>query len=257
MSIRDRPMTSADLDNLLSGMREIRPDAKYYAITLLADEQDRLGMHAHTSFAGYVDNGPSRETRVAAQVDPGKMMALWDDIGQGCIVVNSGIDLYIFFRIGGNALVAEAVAEKWQPDWLQPREVVTLGSGGFHSRDSLPPPVLKRAPTPKHRMRILKPDRFRCRLCGRSPDNHTDVELHLHHIRPWGSGGVTHDKNLITLCHTCHNGLDPHKDDCLFDLVGSGPKGMAGELKDSYWPGVRRWRERMREILQKSQSTDA
>jgi hypothetical protein len=33
---------------------------------------------------------------------------------------------------------------------------------------------------------------------------------------------VTADHNLITLCHTCHSGLDPHEDLALFDYLGLG-----------------------------------
>lgn len=35
----------------------------------------------------------------------------------------------------------------------------------------------------------------------------------------WKNGGLTEDDNLITLCHTCHKGLDPHEDFDLFELI--------------------------------------
>jgi 5-methylcytosine-specific restriction endonuclease McrA len=38
-------------------------------------------------------------------------------------------------------------------------------------------------------MRILKRDRRRCRVCGRSPDDFVDVTLHVHHIVPWSRSG--------------------------------------------------------------------
>lgn len=69
---------------------------------------------------------------------------------------------------------------------------------------------------------------------------------------PWGVGGVTHDKNLITLCHTGHKGLKPHEDRELFGLIGAGIKDMMREARDEYWPGVRLYRWQVHEIWQKS-----
>lgn len=68
-------------------------------------------------------------------------------------------------------------------------------------------------------MKVLKRDKNRCRICGRSPSDYEDVVLHVHHTRPWGKRGVTDINNLITLCHTCHNGLDPHEDQSLKTLL--------------------------------------
>lgn len=88
-------------------------------------------------------------------------------------------------------------------------------------------------------MQILKRDGRRCRICGRNPDNHVDLELHLHHIRPWEKGGVTDPKNLITLCHTCHSGLDPHHDPSLFSYLR--PDGASDSLK-AFFEGVTNYR---------------
>jgi hypothetical protein len=79
-------------------------------------------------------------------------------------------------------------------------------------------------PGRKPRMRVLKRDGYRCRICGRSPDDY-DVVLHVHHIRPWGGGysGMTEEDNLITLCDTCHDGLEPHSDVALYSRIGVDP----------------------------------
>src|SRR5262249_38518073 len=107
------------------------------------------------------------------------------------------------------------------------------------------------APTPKLRMSVLKRDGFRCRLCGRSPDNHVDVELHVHHIRPFGrpSEGVTHPDNLTTLCHTCHKGLHPHNDDSLFERIGSGLCGMIQSAMQGHDEGIERYRTWIKKIF--------
>jgi hypothetical protein len=161
--------------------------------------------------------------------------------------------VYIYYRIGGNALVEESIAQQWFHEWLEPREHVRVGYGGWIPIAALPERAFKHAPAPKLRMKVLKRDGFRCRLCGRNPDNCVDVELHVHHIRPFGkpSEGVTHEDNLITLCHTCHKGLDPHEDPSLFDKIGSGISAMFRTLKEGHGEGVKRYREATQKILDK------
>ncbi len=68
-------------------------------------------------------------------------------------------------------------------------------------------------------MKVLKRDDYRCKICGRRSSDHSDVELDVHHIWPWATGGITEEQNLITLCHTCHTGLAPHEELGLFDLL--------------------------------------
>ncbi|MFP6771619.1 MAG: HNH endonuclease [Alphaproteobacteria bacterium] len=87
-------------------------------------------------------------------------------------------------------------------------------------------------------MRILERDDYRCCICGRRASDHVDIELHVHHIRPWGIGGLTVEKNLITLCHTCHNGLVPHHKPALFRIIeGSENTNIENHVKE-YWNGV-------------------
>jgi len=72
-------------------------------------------------------------------------------------------------------------------------------------------------------MQIVQRDLYRCRICGRRPADYVDLELHVHHIRPFARDGLTIEENLITLCHTCHAGLDPHFRPQLFDLRPEEP----------------------------------
>jgi 5-methylcytosine-specific restriction endonuclease McrA len=65
-------------------------------------------------------------------------------------------------------------------------------------------------------MQVLNRDGRRCLVCGRSPMYYVDVELHVHHAIPWGRGGITEEANLISICKTCHDGLEPHED---YDLI--------------------------------------
>lgn len=48
---------------------------------------------------------------------------------------------------------------------------------------------------------ILKRDGWRCQNCGARD------RLDVHHIIPRARGGADHERNLITLCRSCHNDL--------------------------------------------------
>ena len=66
-------------------------------------------------------------------------------------------------------------------------------------------------PTPRYpglrlRMEVLKRDRYKCRLCGRSPAQFHELGLEIDHIKPWSSGGKTTPGNLQTLCNECNRG---------------------------------------------------
>lgn len=56
------------------------------------------------------------------------------------------------------------------------------------------------------RYKVLKRDRFRCVLDGRSPATDPSVSLHVDHIIPWSGGGETSMENLRTLCMDCNLG---------------------------------------------------
>jgi HNH endonuclease len=200
-------------------LAEPAPDVLYYAVTLLLAEN---GAPTYTCFSGWVGHttdSPRREIRQASLVHADRMLRSWRELGESGMVVNSIDDFGLFFAFGGNAVVEKRLAEQVVPEWLEPMVVANVGQFGFAALGALPAGALQRAPAPKHRMRVLQRDNYRCRVCGRSSNDHVDVELHVHHIRPWAVGGVTEDSNLITLCHTCHNGLDPHFKFSLYELL--------------------------------------
>jgi hypothetical protein len=104
---------------------------------------------------------------------------------------------------------------------LKPIGCRPAGTVGFVSASDFPSSAARRVPDRKLRMRFFERDNYRCRVCGRYPGDHLDLELQVHHIRPWSDGGATIEDNLITLCGTCHGGLDPHFNHALFDLIGA------------------------------------
>ena len=129
------------------------------------------------------------------------------------------------------------------PKLLEPRAVVSVGPFGFMGRGMFDETAFRRAPTPKIRMQVLKRDDRRCRICGRRPDDNSDLELHIHHIRPWEKGGITDPSNLITLCHTCHKGLMPHADHQLFDYLSKTPDDPVQAVAQDFRRSVANYRK--------------
>jgi hypothetical protein len=63
-----------------------------------------------------------------------------------------------------------------------------------------------RKPGVRLRMAVLKRDKFKCVLCGRTPARNPELQLELDHIIPWSKNGATVIDNLQTLCNECNNG---------------------------------------------------
>lgn len=211
----------ADLTDRIVQMFLANPkeDANYYALTIFVGERGNFEYSAFTHFVGYADESRRFELREASLIRADRMLDAWRTMNEPGLVVNTPDEFAIFFHFGGNAVVEKNLAQAIVPEWLAPSPMVHVGEAGFAAPSCLPPSALQRATTPKLRMSIIKRDGYRCRVCGRSPSDHIDLELHVHHIRPWVAGGVTEQSNLITLCHTCHNGLDPHFEYGLFRLL--------------------------------------
>jgi hypothetical protein len=231
-------------EELAKELRYIDTGTKYYAITLLGTADGKMHWSAYSHWVGWVNGRPGREIREASLVNAERMADTWTDLGEGYLVVNSPTGLLVYTRFGGNALVAKEIGEKCFPHAIRAHETAYDGAMGFKAVSDLPQHVFKRAPRPKHRMKIIQRDRYRCKICGRRPDDYTDIELHVHHVRPWEKGGLTEDENLITLCDTCHDGLQPHEELSLFVLLD--PSAFLPDLSEKgteYHEGVRWYRE--------------
>jgi HNH endonuclease len=201
------------LKDIAAEMGRIIPDTSYYAITLTADESGQIQWSVQSYWVGYADDDFHTVIRAGDLVIPDRIVGLWTDLGQPYVVVNEMAHLYLFLMmLGGNALVEQQLAQEWLPDIIAPTPVRQPSFFRYKPVSTFPTTACNRAPTPKQRMRVLKRDKYRCRICGRKADDHVDVELHVHHVKPWGKGGLTVEDNLVTLCHTCHKGLDPHED---------------------------------------------
>lgn len=209
-----------ELTDLFVAMSKAPEDsgAGFYAFTLTADSAGQVFFETQTVWAGFADEDQRVELRAARLVNL-RMAEVWASLGRPYVFVHNTDQLLVFMMIGGNALVVPSVAKESVPEWLSPQPSYQTGLRGFVSPELADPSALKRAPSSKLRMKVLNRDRRRCRICGRNPDDNVDLMLHVHHIRPWARRGLTDMSNLITLCHTCHAGLEPHFDPSLFGYL--------------------------------------
>jgi len=223
----------------------------YYSITLFSPDGKNIQYTIISGWSGFTEELPKRELRKARFVYPEKVRELLINMGEPPLVVNSDHDRQLYLLFGGHCIIESEITERFFPEFVEPFPVVQsldpeLGICGYHGIDTVAKQKLKKAPNPKLRMEILKRDGYKCKICGRSPDNYTDIELHVHHIRPFSKLGLTEKENLITLCHTCHKGLYPHFETSLFELIGQN--GIFGypnknNLKNEYRQQVRNYQK--------------
>lgn len=226
-------------------MRFPKYENKYYAITIIANQEGKPCWSCYSHWVGFEDDGRKVELRQASLiVAPRLVKILRNDLKEGCFVVDTVEELRVFLLLGGHAIIEKEIAEVALLDILKPQPSVQIGFAGFRVIKDLPKTIFQKAPTKKQRMRILKRDNYRCKICGRSPYNNVDITIHVHHIRQWAKGGVTDDANLITLCHTCHEGLDPHNEISLFGLLSESEKLIdVQSSRKTHIEGVKRYRK--------------
>jgi HNH endonuclease len=236
-------MRANDLNARISAMQEPSsdPDLLYHAITLTADDDLKVIFGTQSHWVGWTEDRRHeiRESRLVYS----KFAELWKSLGLPYCFVHSPDELTVFLVAGGNALVERALAEKIFPNQLRPHACVPHGPAGYKSPELFESTAFRRAPTPKLRMQIFDRDGRKCRICGRRPDDNTDLVLHVHHIRPWERGGLTDPLNLITLCHTCHSGLTPHEDIRLFDYIAPAGNDSIQRLQLDFSKCVAKYRK--------------
>jgi hypothetical protein len=148
------------------------------------------------------------------------------------------------------------VADAWLTEVVGVSECVQ-DTAWFSITQHLPNTALQRAPSRKLRMQVLRRDGFRCVVCGRRPTDYVDVELHVHHVLPWGRHGPTAEENLIALCGTCHDGLDPHTEPRLRELAGlPGPEEVLTAPEPAeFAASVRAYRQKIAALLADAESS--
>ena len=223
-------------------VRSPDPTSYYYQVTLTADEHGNLHRAIFTHWEGFADPKRKLEIRKASLMHPKEMVDTFRENQERCLVIHETEVLHLFLLYGGHAVIEQKLAEDHLSDWLQPTISSPVGFCGFESFQSLPQSAKNRAPNAKLRMQVLKRDDYRCRICGRRASDYTDIELHVHHIRPWSFGGPTQPDNLLTLCNTCHRGLDPHFAIELFEMLPRKPHSLcANDHRDRHREGVKNY----------------
>lgn len=214
-------------------------EPEYYAFMLVAGDSGQPIFHLESMWVGWHDFGRRIEIRRSRLVRA-SFAEGWRHVGLPYRFIRNKEDWVEYLLVGGGALVERELAERIIPYYLKDHIAYPHGARSFSDPDLLEPGALNRAPSAKLRMAVLTRDKRRCRICGRRPEDHLDLELHVHHIRPWRVGGLTNDFNLITLCQTCHKGLDPHFDPTLFDYIETGERSFLNRLRravDNYRGG--------------------
>lgn len=208
MNSPDSEQRTTRIHELKSSLKQIRPDVTYFAATLRGNH-GKLETSFQSTFAGFpegVGPGEGIELRKARPVYPDRMAKLWEGVGHDWMVVNDRMQLTVFFRLGGNALISEHLAREHFADQVEPHLCTSMGAGGFMWYEPDAPDLTVRSRR-KQKRRIRERDGHRCQLCGVQPTGYNQTKLEIHHIRPFSQGGPTTDTNLITLCSECNQAL--------------------------------------------------
>jgi hypothetical protein len=214
--------------------------AEYYLISKFAEDDGRLYYLIDSHWVGFTKDPIRGEIREASLVDPEATIRKFKELHRPVLVINSIDDLVFFqFVIGGHAIIEGKLARNCLKSLLIPKPMVRTYDKGYVNIDSVPSGKFNYAPNPKLRMKILDRDKRRCKICGASPASNEHVELNLHHIHPHGKGGLTEEENLITICRTCHKGLDPHEDLSLYASIGI-KRVFEKEFSESYTESLNR-----------------
>jgi hypothetical protein len=255
----DEPLTyPASLESDLNGMLKAAPGRKYYLFTLGAEEDGSLFGVTFTQWTGWSDEAMRYEVRTPSLVMGQKTFDQLAHVNQPALFVEGPKQFAVWNLLGGHGLIEASTAKQFLADRfaLAPSAIEPNGTG-FVDLKGRAADEVRYAPTAKLRLQVLKRDNYRCGVCGRSPRTNTDLELHLHHVRPWGTGGLTHELNLLTLCSTCHRGLPErrgygHYERSFHDLVPGVAAAREPDRKAiAYRDSVLRYREKVARMTER------
>jgi hypothetical protein len=232
-------------------MKDFDPEGSYFALTLGASRGGQLFWSSQSHWVGWSERNPRWEIRAASLVNPQLMAEAWDIIGRGWLGIGSRRCEPVGLRAPLGKRPSRAVgcggpfAVGHRSQGVRARQDTVVGGAGFTVTAHLPDSAAqRRAPDRKLRMRVLKRDGYRCVVCGRRPADHVDLELHVHHVIPWRMHGRTAEENLVTICGTCHKGLDPDFEPSLRELAQIPGRARIRDLDGTeFRADVSRYRE--------------
>jgi hypothetical protein len=152
-----------NLDERLFALASPRSDCEYYAITLIADDKKNIIYDTMSYFVGWSEENPNWEVRAPRLVYPQFCEVFWRQRNYPFACFHSADDLPLFFLGGGHALIEKQLMQDKMQQFLEPSTSIKTERGFLHP-DMLEPSSLRRAPTAKLRMEILKRDNRRCKI---------------------------------------------------------------------------------------------
>ncbi|MDG4784937.1 HNH endonuclease signature motif containing protein [Micromonospora sp. WMMD1102] len=187
---------------------------RYYLVAVRKLRSDLLNIALYTRFASFSARDRRWEIRQADAVGRETFDSLLVRFGhRPKVIADDPQGLAAVLSRGGfvATAIADALLREFLPSLLRPIECVRDVASFVPTFDPGHDLVGRKAPTRRQRGDVLRRDGRRCVLCGRSPANHVDLELDVHHVVPVRKAGPTVEHNLLTLCGTCHAGLgDDH-----------------------------------------------
>jgi hypothetical protein len=63
----------------------------------------------------------------------------------------------------------------------------------------------------RRRRYVYKRDNYQCQRCGVTGGPRGNHQLHAHHRVPVNEGGSHDTRNLVTVCHSCHEKIHGHR----------------------------------------------
>jgi HNH endonuclease len=75
----------------------------------------------------------------------------------------------------------------------------------FWCKLQLPPRRKYRGVYPLLKLKVLKRDKYKCKICNNSPALNSHIKLEIDHIIPFSKGGSDKIDNLQVLCNICNH----------------------------------------------------
>src|SRR5258706_11803105 len=98
-------MTKCQISKIVVQMATVDSRFSYYALTMIVSDDGKSVIGTQTQWTRWADVDRMTELRAPSLVRPEAMIAYWNHVGQSYVVVKDDRSWFIYFQIGGNALV--------------------------------------------------------------------------------------------------------------------------------------------------------
>jgi hypothetical protein len=99
----------------------VDPKSDYFVFELTGTLDGRVQIGVQTRCAGYENDDVTKELRDASAMNPAWWIETWGKLGEPFLVVNNLIEVALFLREGGNALVEVETAKRMFPSAIAPQ----------------------------------------------------------------------------------------------------------------------------------------